>query len=310
MTRRQFLTAVRYAASVFIVICRGARTRGAQEMHGEMKDDRDAGPAAALAAFDTTAASPARIWNYWLGGKDHFAADRAASEQVLSAMPSLRQIAQATRRFLKDAVTLLERDHGVRQFLDIGTGLPTADNTHEVAQRLAPESRVVYVDYDPSVLRHAQALLTSTPVGKTDYIQADLRDTETILAEAARTLDFGQPVAILLITTLHFIPDADRPHEIVRRLLEAVPPGSYLAVLHAPSDIRGEEVAEMARRYNASSPAPITPRPRAEVARFFDGLDMTGPGLVNLTEWWDAEEPDAGLAGYVGIARKPPAHGH
>jgi hypothetical protein len=157
MTRGQFLTAVRYAASVFIVICRDARTRGAQEMHGEMKDDHDAGPAAALAAFDTTVASPARVWNYWLGGKDHFAADRAASEQVLSAMPSLRQIAQATRRFLKDAVTLLERDYGVRQFLDIGTGLPTADNTHEVAQRLALESRVVYVDYDPSVLRHAQA---------------------------------------------------------------------------------------------------------------------------------------------------------
>ncbi|MGH3280280.1 MAG: SAM-dependent methyltransferase [Trebonia sp.] len=273
-------------------------------MHGEIEDDPDAGFRASLPGFDTTAASPARIWNYWLGGKDHFASDRAASEQVLAAMPSLMQIAQATRRFLQDAVTQLARDHGVRQFLDIGTGLPTADNTHEVAQRLAPESRIVYVDHDPSVLRHAQALLTSTPEGKTDYIQADLRDTDAILAAAARTLDFTKPVAILLITILHFIPDPVRPHEIVRRLVDAVPPGSYLVILHAPSDIRGDEVAEMARRYNATASAPITPRPREEVERFFDGLDMLGPGLVNLTQWWDSEEPDAGLAGYVGIARK------
>lgn len=274
-------------------------------MHGEIEDDPGAGSSASLPVFDTTAASPARIWNYWLGGKDHFAADRAASEKVLAAMPSLMQIAQATRRFLRDAVTQLTRDYGVRQFLDIGTGLPTADNTHEVAQRLAPESRIVYVDYDPSVLRHAQALLTSTPEGKTDYLQADLRDTDTVLTAAARTLDFSKPVAILLITTLHFIPDADRPHEIVRRLVDALPPGGFLVILHAPSDIRGDEVAEMALRYNATSSAPITPRPRAEVERFFGGLDMVGPGLVNLTQWWDSEEPNVGLAGYVGVARKP-----
>jgi O-methyltransferase involved in polyketide biosynthesis len=274
-------------------------------MHGETELDRDGEDSVALPAFDVTVASPARIWNYWLGGKDHFAVDREASEKVLAAMPSLLQISRATRRFLVDAVRLLTEEYGVRQFLDIGTGLPTADNTHEVAQRLAPESRIVYVDYDPSVLRHAQALLTSTPEGRTDYVQADLRDTETILAAAARTLDFTKPIAILLITVLHFIPDADRPYEVVARLLDAVPSGSYLVVLHAPSDIRGGEVAEMARRYNASAAAPITPRPRAEVARFFDGLEMIGPGLVNLTDWWDAEEPDMGLAGYVGIGRKP-----
>jgi O-methyltransferase involved in polyketide biosynthesis len=274
-------------------------------MHGEIEDDGDAGSGTGLSAFDTAVASPARIWNYWLGGKDNYAADRTASEAVLAAMPSLLQIAQATRRFLVDAVTLLARDYGVRQFLDIGTGLPTADNTHEVAQRVAPESRIVYVDYDPVVLAHARALLVSNEAGATTYVDADLRDTETILDAAAGTLDMDEPVAILLITVLHFIPDADRPREIVKRLLDAVPPGSFLVVLHAPSDIRGDEVAEMARRYNATASAPINPRPRDDVARFFDGLEMIGPGLVNLTDWWDSAAPDAGLAGYVGIARKP-----
>jgi O-methyltransferase involved in polyketide biosynthesis len=275
-----------------------------QDMHGpEEREDVDGGPGRELPEFDTTVASTARVWNYWLGGKDHFASDREASEKVLAAMPSLLQIALAARRFLVDAVTLLTDSYGVRQFLDIGTGLPTADNTHEVAQRIAPDSRIVYVDYDPSVQRHAQALLTSTPEGRTDFILADLRDPETILAAAARTLDFGKPVAIFLITTLHFIPDADRPHEIVRRLLDAVPPGSFLVILHAPTDVLAQEVAESTRRYSAAGS--YHPRPRAEVARFFDGLEMIGPGLVNLTEWWPAEEPDAGLAGYVGIGRKP-----
>jgi SAM-dependent methyltransferase len=274
-------------------------------MHGEDEYEGDAGAAAARPVFDLTVASPARVWNYWLGGNDHFAADRETSDKVLSAMPSLLQIARATRRFLVDAVSQLTNECGIRQFIDIGSGLPTADNTHEVAQRLAPDSRVVYVDYDPSVRKHAQALLTSTSEGKTDFIQADLRDTEKILEEAARTLDFGKPVAILLITILHFIPDDDGPHEIVRRLVNAVPPGSYLVILHAPSDIRATEVAEMSRSYNASAAAPITPRPRAEVARFFDGLEMSGPGLVNLTEWWPDQAAEAGLAGYVGIGRKP-----
>ncbi len=278
-------------------------------MHGEDEQVHDAGTAAARPVFDLTVASPARVWNYWLGGNDHFAADRETSEKVLSAMPSMLQIARATRRFLVDAVTLLTNEYGIRQFIDIGSGLPTADNTHEVAQRLAPDCRVVYVDYDPSVRRHAQALLTSTKEGKTDFIQADLRDTEKILREAARTLDFSKPVAILLITILHFIPDDDRPHEIVKRLLDAVPPGSYLVILHAPSDIRAAEVAEMSRRYNANAAVPITPRPRAEVASFFDGLEMIGPGLVNLTDWWPDATADAGLAGYVGIGRKPAVPG-
>ncbi len=167
----------------------------------------------------------------------------------------------------------------------------------------------MYVENDPVVLAHARALLVSNDAGATTYVDADLRDTETILTAAARTLDLREPVAILLITVPHFIPDADRPQEIVKRLLDAVPPGSFLVILHAPSDIRAGEVAEMARRYNATASAPINPRRHDEVARFFDGLEMIGPGLVNLTEWWDAAAPDAGLVGYVGIARKPAHHG-
>src|SRR5246500_5815967 len=162
------------------------------------------------------------MWNYWLGGKDNFAADRELADRVLEAMPSMPLIARAARLFLIDAVHQLATAHGIRQFLDVGTGLPTADNTHDVAQRAAPESRIVYVDYDPVVLTHAQALLTSSPEGVTDYIQADLRDTDTILKGATRTLDLTRPVAILLIAVAHFIPDADDPYAIVTRLMDAV----------------------------------------------------------------------------------------
>lgn len=259
----------------------------------------------ATPAYDITVTSPARVWDYWLGGKDHYAVDRETAEKAAAAMPSMPRIARATRRFLTSAVTMLTEEHGVRQFLDIGSGLPTAENTHEVAQRLAPESRIVYVDHDPVVLRHGQALLASAPEGATDFVQADLRNTEEILAEAERTLDFSRPVAVLLITVLHFIPDADRPHEIVTRLTRALAPGSFLAVLHAPSDVRAAEVSGMARDYNSNTPSPITPRPRAEVARFFDGLELVPPGLVNFTGWPGLGDTDPGLAGYVGIGRKP-----
>jgi trans-aconitate methyltransferase len=199
-------------------------------------------------------------------------------------------------------------NNGIRQFLDIGTGLPTADNTHEVAQRAAPESRIVYVDYDRVVLSYARALLTSTPEGKTDYIEADLRDTGTILAHATRTLDLRQPVAILRIAVLHFIPDSDDPYAVVKRLVDTVAPGSYLAIAHAASDIRAEAVTEHARQYNQRSSAPITLRSREQIARFFDGLEVTGRGLVPLADWWDPGGPEAGrtsdLSGYCGIAMK------
>jgi O-methyltransferase involved in polyketide biosynthesis len=261
-----------------------------------------------LPSFDPGVPNPARMWNYWLGGKDNFAADRKLAERVLEAMPSMPLIARAARLFLIDAVHQLATEHGVRQFLDIGTGLPTADNTHDVAQRAAPESRIVYVDYDPVVLTHARALLTSSPEGQTDYIQADLRDTGTILEGAARTLDLSRPVAVLLIAVLHFIPDAEDPYAIVARLMDALPSGSYLVMAHAASDIAPAASAEMARRYNAMSAAPITPRNREQVARFFDGLDLLPPGLVPISQWGLSGQIDpstGGLVGYCTIARKP-----
>jgi O-methyltransferase involved in polyketide biosynthesis len=261
-----------------------------------------------LPSFNPRVPSPARMWNYWLGGKDNFAADREAAERVLEVLPSVPAIARIARQFLTDAVYQLAAGHGIRQFLDIGTGLPTADNTHDVAQRAAPEARIVYVDYDPVVLRHAQALLTSSPQGKTDYIQADLRDTDTILAGAARTLDFTQPVAVILIAVLHFIPDADDPYQVMARLMDAVPSGSYLVMGHAASDIAPEASAELAVRYNAMSSASITPRSREQVERFFDGLDLVPPGLVPISQWGLAGQIDTtvgGLVGYCAIARKP-----
>ncbi len=261
-----------------------------------------------LPPFDPTVPNPARMWNYWLGGKDNFAADRELAERVLEVMPSMPLIARAARLFLIDAVHQLATEHGVRQFLDIGTGLPTADNTHDVAQRAAPEAKIVYVDHDPVVLTHAQALLSSSPEGKTDYIQADLRDTQTIVSGAARTLDFTRPVAVLLIAVLHFIPDADDPYAVVARLMDAVPSGSYLVMAHAASDIDPEAAAQMATRYNQMSSASVTPRSREQVARFFTGLDLIPPGLVPIDKWGLADPIGAGiggLVGYCGIGRKP-----
>jgi len=262
-----------------------------------------------LPGLDTTAANPARVWNYWVGGKDNFAIDREAGEQVLTLLPSMPLIARYARRFLLDAVGRLTRDYGVRQFLDVGTGLPTADPTHDVAQQIAPGSRIVYVDNDPVVLTHARALLTSRPEGKTDYIAADLRDTAQILAGAEQTLDFSQPVAVLLIAIMHFIPDADDPYGIVSRLMDAMPSGSYLAMCHAASDINAAAVAAGMGLYNEKSSTPITMRTRAQVTRFFGGLDLVEPGVVPLDEWWPPGEVEPGamgiLAGYTGIARRP-----
>ena len=261
-----------------------------------------------LPDFDTSVAHNARVWNYWLGGKDNFEADRAAGDRVFAMFPDIVHVARADRAFLGRAVRFLAVEANIRQFLDIGTGLPTADNTHDVAQRAAPESKIVYVDYDPVVLTHAQALLTSSPEGQTDYIQADLRDTDTILKAAARTLDLTRPVAILLIAVLHFIPDADDPYAVVARLMDAVPSGSYLVIAHAAADIAPEASAEMARRYNQMASATVTPRTRDQVARFFTGLDLLPPGLVPINQWALTGHIDAttgALVGYSAIARKP-----
>ena len=258
-------------------------------------------------SVDPDVPSPARVWNYWLGGTDNFPVDRELAERIMVAMPSMPLIARFARLFLADAVRRLS-EFGVRQFLDIGSGVPTADNTHQVAQRLAPESRIVYADRDPTVARHAQSLLTSTPEGKTGYLHADLRDPEAILASAARTLDLTRPVGVLLIGVLHFIPDSDGLYGIVGRLMAGVPSGSYLVIGHAASDLAPEAAAEMTRRNNQTSPVPITPRTRAQVTRFFDGLDVMPPGVVPISEWDLGDAMDAAvgdLVGYSGIARKP-----
>ncbi|HEX3751227.1 MAG TPA: SAM-dependent methyltransferase [Streptosporangiaceae bacterium] len=258
--------------------------------------------------FDTTVAHPARVWDYWLGGKDNFAADREAGERVLSAMPNMESVARAGRTFLAAAVHYLAAGMGIRQFLDIGTGLPTADNTHEVAQRVGPESRIVYVDNDPIVLTHARALLTSTAQGETAYVDADLRDTGKILAEARNVLDFRQPVAVMLLHVLHFVPDRDDPYGVVAKLMEPMAPGSYLVVAHGTNELDRRDLSEATAQYNANSAAVITPRRRDEVARFFDGLELVEPGITPVGVWRPGpmdEIPARGLSTWVAVGRKP-----
>ncbi|MGO9141965.1 MAG: SAM-dependent methyltransferase, partial [Streptosporangiaceae bacterium] len=236
--------------------------------------------------FDISHAHSARVYNYWLGGKDNYAADRDAAEQAIAANPGIRTDVRANREFLARAVRYLASGCGIRQFLDIGTGLPTASNTHEVAQAVTPQARIVYVDNDPIVLAHARALLTSTPEGATGYIDADLRDTPAILQGARQTLDFSQPVALMLLIILHMIPDADDPHGIVARLMQALPSGSYLVLAHPASDIHAARMAEMTKRVNERMTGPkATMRDRAAVTRFFDGLDLLEPGVVQPQQW-------------------------
>ena len=259
-----------------------------------------------MAGLDTSVAHPARVYDYWLGGKDNFAADREAAERVLAVAPGLRFRVRANRAFLGRTVRFLAADAGIRQFLDIGTGIPAADNTHEVAQRAAPDSRVVYADNDPIVLLHAQALLRSSPEGVTDYVQADLRDPELIVRLAAKTLDFGQPAAVMLLGILHLIQDSEDPWGIVARLMAAVPAGSYLVISHPAIDIRPGQ-AEAQRVYNERVSTPQTLRTRDEVARFFDGLELIEPGLVQIHQWRPAPDeftPDGVVSAHGGVGRK------
>jgi O-methyltransferase involved in polyketide biosynthesis len=260
-----------------------------------------------LPDFEPGAASAARMWNYWIGGQDSFPADRAAAEQVAAAMPALPLVARTLRRFLAATVSDLTAA-GVRQFLDIGSGLPTAATTHDVAQRAAPQARIVYVDHDPEVISQARTLLTSSPAGKTDVVQADVRNWPAIAAAAQRTLDFSRPVAVLLLAVLHFLPDAEDPQAMVSRMMADLVPGSYLVIGHAASDIGADTAAAMARSYNAAASLTITPRDRAAVTRFFDGLELTGPGLMPLDHWQGSRPAPAaaGLSCYCGVARKPP----
>jgi hypothetical protein len=242
-------------------------------------------------AFDTGVANQARIYDYLLGGKDNYAADREAVDAVLKIAPEMGFTARANRAFLGRAVRYLAAEAGIRQFLDIGTGIPTAGNTHHVAQAAAPDSRVVYVDYDPIVLAHARALLTSSEAGATEYIDADLRDTDTILSRAGRLLDFSQPVAVTMLFILHAISDADDPHAIVATVLDALPPGSYLALSHLGSDIFDEEAQRGFQGVvGRMSQQQYTGRSRAQMLRFFEGMELVEPGLVRIEEW----RPDPG----------------
>jgi S-adenosyl methyltransferase len=264
------------------------------------------GPGGDQDRFDTSVAHSARVHDYWLGGKDNYAADRAAGDAVIAAYPGIVKSVRANRAFLARAVHFLAAEARIRQFLDIGTGIPAANNTHEVAQAAARDCRVVYVDYDPVVLAHARALLTGSAAGATDYIDADLREPGTILAQAARTLDFSRPVAVMLIAVMHLIVDRDGPYEIVSRLMDAVPAGSYLALSQVASDIEAEQMAEAAKRYNRLAHETQRHRSHAEVARFFDGLELVEPGLVPVQEWRPRSEVEARTRSTMwgGVGRK------
>jgi hypothetical protein len=259
-----------------------------------------------LPKIDTSVAHIARVYDYWLGGKDNFTVDREVGEKVLAIHPETVLSVQANRKFLARAVRHLAAAEGISQFLDVGTGLPSASNTHEVAQAAIPQARVVYVDNDPIVLAHARALLTSSPEGATGYLDADVKDVGQILAGAARLLDLGQPVGVMLVAVLHMLRDADDPRAIVDRLMAAVPAGSFLVISHLASDIERETMAEMGRRLNESMAQQFTMRTRAQVTAFFDGLTLLDPGVVRTHEWRPDSAADAKTPGvlWAGVARK------
>jgi hypothetical protein len=246
------------------------------------------------------------MYDYVLGGKDNYAADRAAVDAWLKIDPGVAFTARANRAFLGRAVRYLAADAGVRQFLDIGTGIPTAGNTHEIAQAIAPESRVVYVDYDPVVLAHARALLNSSAAGATEYIDADLRDTAAILRRARRVLDFSHPVAVTLLAILHAIPDSDDPHAIVAMIMDELPSGSYLAISHAGSDLLDQEKLDYVRNL-VTEKIHLRPglRDREQIGRFFAGMDLVDPGLVRVEEWRPGPAGTAGRStAWCAVARK------
>jgi hypothetical protein len=277
-----------------------------------MTDDSSAVPEesndTAKTGIDTTVPHSARIWNYWLGGKDNFAVDRAAGDAWSATFPGMRDVARASRSFLIRSIHYLAAEAGIRQFLDVGTGLPTADNTHQVAQRVAPEARIVYVDNDPLVLAHARALLTSTPEGATAYIHADLRGPEKIVAEAAETLDFSKPIALILSGVLGHVVDIDEARSIVRDLMGALPSGSYLSLNDGTSVIGREQIAQATEDYNNSGAVPYVQRTPEEIASFFEGLELVEPGVVSCPRWRpDSTEgdPPAELDAFGGVGRKP-----
>ncbi|MFF7895211.1 SAM-dependent methyltransferase [Streptomyces sp. NPDC007907] len=270
--------------------------------------------------IDTSKPHSARFWNYFVGGKDNYEVDREIGDQIKSIFPGLVDVAVTSRRFLGRAVTHLAGERGVRQFLDVGTGLPTADNTHEVAQRVAPESRIVYVDNDPIVLAHANALLSSTPEGRTAYLDADLYDPEAVLKAAAGTLDLSRPVGLMILNTLGHVAEYARARELVRRLMGGLASGSYLVISDSTATSEGMIAASEA--YNSSGAVPYYVRPVAEIAGFFDGLELVEPGVVRVPEWRPEGDSGGAVVGagvgagagagsaaavdaYCGVGRKP-----
>ncbi|MFD7374044.1 SAM-dependent methyltransferase [Streptomyces mirabilis] len=261
-----------------------------------------------LSRIITTRPHTARIWNYWLGGGDYYEVDRAAGERIRQLHPGIGDYARADRLFLGRAVRHLVTECGIRQFLDIGTGLPTADNTHEVAQRLAPDARIVYVDNDPLVLAHARALLTSAPEGRTDHLDEDLRNVDAILERAAMTLDLSEPVGLMLLGVVIFIGDDAEAYDIVRRLLEGLPSGSHLVLSHTITSPAMPDVDAAVSYWNQHGTPWITQRTPEAVARFFDGLDLLEPGVVSCSRWrpqpTDGDEP-VEVAMFGGVGHKP-----
>ncbi|MFF4486191.1 SAM-dependent methyltransferase [Streptomyces sp. NPDC001544] len=259
------------------------------------------------ARLDTSVAHNARVWNYWIGGKDNYEVDQQVGEQVAGMFPVIREVARADREFLGRAVRYLAGERGVRQFLDIGTGLPTADNTHEIAQRIAPGSRIVYVDNDPIVLAHARSLLTSSPEGATDYVDADVHDPDAIVESASGTLDLTRPVAVMMLGVLNFVLDSGEAADIVRRLMAAVPSGSHLVLTHPTydGDVGGEGNAAAMEFWNAHATPPITARGRTEIAAFLDGLEPVEPGLVPCSQWRADTAAAAPVPQFGAVAVKP-----
>jgi hypothetical protein len=259
--------------------------------------------------INTDVAHPARVYDYWLGGKDNFPADRALAEHIMEAIPTMRTMAAANRAFLSRAVRYLAEEAGIRQFLDIGTGIPTSPNVHEVAQAVAPDSRVVYVDNDPIVLAHARALLTSQEAGETSFIGADLRQPKSILDHPTltSTLDLSQPVAVMLVAVLMYFRDTDNPNpfEMVATLLDAMPSGSYLAITHPTADFNAEAMGGAVAAAERSG-VTLVPRNQAETEEFFAGLEMVNPGVTPVLSWRPDEPPDDPRSAYywAGIARK------
>ncbi|MET0425020.1 MAG: SAM-dependent methyltransferase [Actinoplanes sp.] len=255
--------------------------------------------------IDETVPQNARVWDYWLGGKDNFDVDRRMGDMVREMFPVISDVAGTSRQYLSRVVRFLAGEAGVRQFLDVGTGLPTANNTHEVAQRLAPASRIVYGDNDPLVLVHARALLTSSTEGSTDYVDADVHDTDAVLTGAARSLDLTEPVGVMMLGILNFVLDDADAHRIITKLMDAIPSGSYLAISHPTIDLGGEMNVPAMEFWNKRARPLIRARSRAEVAALFEGFDLVEPGLISASRW-RADDPDVPeMPLWAGVARKP-----